>query len=190
MVQASAKRNTALTRPKPASAASPRNQSANLECDLFDDDGEPSDQGTIDGMCLTWTVWSSGIESPQQNPAHSGSLENESFWRSAGGGAVAGAAQTGFRPPQSLATRCGRAGCEGTRRRAAAAHFPLCKPEGLCYTQPVANPCTNLGFALFLGSSAVEHSTVNRMVAGSNPARGASSRFGLYLPVPFCLPSA
>jgi hypothetical protein len=30
-------------------------------------------------------------------------------------------------------------------------------------------PC----FALFLGSSAVEHSTVNRMVAGSNPARGA-----------------
>src|ERR1700688_2724730 len=30
------------------------------------------------------------------------------------------------------------------------------------------------GFALFLGSSAVEHSTVNRMVAGSNPARGAS----------------
>ena len=28
--------------------------------------------------------------------------------------------------------------------------------------------------AVFLGSSAVEHSTVNRMVAGSNPARGAS----------------
>jgi hypothetical protein len=28
---------------------------------------------------------------------------------------------------------------------------------------------------LFLGSSAVEHSTVNRMVAGSNPARGANS---------------
>src|SRR5262245_26299933 len=31
---------------------------------------------------------------------------------------------------------------------------------------------------LFLGSSAVEHSTVNRMVAGSNPARGAK-RFQL-----------
>ena len=30
-------------------------------------------------------------------------------------------------------------------------------------------------WCLFLGSSAVEHSTVNRMVAGSNPARGASS---------------
>src|SRR5437016_14055890 len=27
----------------------------------------------------------------------------------------------------------------------------------------------------FLGSSAVEHPTVNRMVAGSNPARGARS---------------
>src|ERR1700745_1599468 len=26
----------------------------------------------------------------------------------------------------------------------------------------------------FLGSQAIEHSTVNRMVAGSNPARGAS----------------
>jgi hypothetical protein len=30
------------------------------------------------------------------------------------------------------------------------------------------------GVRLFLGSSAVEHSTVNRMVAGSNPARGAT----------------
>ena len=29
--------------------------------------------------------------------------------------------------------------------------------------------------ASFLGSSAVEHSTVNRMVAGSNPARGANT---------------
>jgi hypothetical protein len=32
-------------------------------------------------------------------------------------------------------------------------------------------------FRLFLGSSAVEHSTVNRMVAGSNPARGAICYF-------------
>src|SRR5947207_12408395 len=31
-------------------------------------------------------------------------------------------------------------------------------------------------FRLFLGSSAVEHSTVNRMVAGSNPARGANTK--------------
>src|SRR6185295_4058221 len=35
---------------------------------------------------------------------------------------------------------------------------------------PLANAC----FALFPDSSAVEHSTVNRMVAGSNPAPGAS----------------
>jgi hypothetical protein len=45
----------------------------------------------------------------------------------------------------------------------------LCKPERLCYTLPAREPL----FRLFLGSSAVEHSTVNRMVAGSNPARGA-----------------
>ena len=55
------------------------------------------------------------------------------------------------------------------RYRAGAAHFVLCKARRLCYTLPVANP----RFRLFLGSSAVEHSTVNRMVAGSNPARGA-----------------
>jgi hypothetical protein len=46
----------------------------------------------------------------------------------------------------------------------------LCKPEMLCYTLPARER----SFRLFLGSSAVEHSTVNRMVAGSNPARGAS----------------
>ena len=47
--------------------------------------------------------------------------------------------------------------------------FLLCKRKRLCYTQPRADDW----FALFLGSSAVEHPTVNRMVAGSNPARGA-----------------
>src|SRR6187401_2707249 len=51
----------------------------------------------------------------------------------------------------------------------------LCKPERLCYTLPAREPL----FRLFLGSSAVEHSTVNRMVAGSNPARGAS--YGYYV---------
>src|ERR1700722_3275451 len=35
-------------------------------------------------------------------------------------------------------------------------------------------PSRTLRFRSFLGSSAVEHSTVNRMVAGSNPARGAN----------------
>src|SRR5690242_2876858 len=51
------------------------------------------------------------------------------------------------------------------------AHFVLCKPaEHLLYGSR-ATPW----FARFLGSSVVEHSTVNRMAAGSNPARGASS---------------
>ena len=45
---------------------------------------------------------------------------------------------------------------------------PLQGSEALLYAAR-REPC----FALFLGSSAVEHSTVNRMVAGSNPARGA-----------------
>src|SRR5690242_16216459 len=49
------------------------------------------------------------------------------------------------------------------------AHFLLCKRRGLCYRLPPCEGC----FRLFPGSSAVEHSTVNRMVAGSNPARGA-----------------
>ena len=46
---------------------------------------------------------------------------------------------------------------------------PLQGSEALLY----AAPREPLRFRLFLGSSAVEHSTVNRMVAGSNPARGA-----------------
>ena len=54
---------------------------------------------------------------------------------------------------------------------AEAADFVLCKPEGFVIRCPLANDL----FRLFLGSSAVEHSTVNRMVAGSNPARGANS---------------
>ena len=46
-------------------------------------------------------------------------------------------------------------------------------PEALLY----AAASRTLWFRLFLGSSAVEHSTVNRMVAGSNPARGANTHF-------------
>jgi hypothetical protein len=38
----------------------------------------------------------------------------------------------------------------------------------------IRRPRAKDDFRLFLGSSAVEHSTVNRMVAGSNPARGAN----------------
>jgi hypothetical protein len=51
-------------------------------------------------------------------------------------------------------------------------YFVLCKALRLCYTlRPADTQCR-----LFLGSSAVEHSTVNRMVAGSNPARGAKNQ--------------
>jgi nicotinate phosphoribosyltransferase len=46
----------------------------------------------------------------------------------------------------------------------------LCKTGELCYSP------TQTGFGLFPGSSAVEHSTVNRMVAGSIPAQGAILR--------------
>jgi hypothetical protein len=43
----------------------------------------------------------------------------------------------------------------------------LCKAVGLCYEAP----CRSTG--LFPGSSVVEQPAVNRLVAGSNPARGA-----------------
>jgi hypothetical protein len=52
--------------------------------------------------------------------------------------------------------------------------WSFASPEGFV----IRSPREHL-FRLFLGSSAVEHSTVNRMVAGSNPARGASYLFDL-----------
>ena len=55
-----------------------------------------------------------------------------------------------------------------TDRRDGRPFRPLQGSEALLYAAR-CGPCS----ALFLGSSAVEHSTVNRMVAGSNPARGA-----------------
>src|SRR6516162_10274241 len=61
-----------------------------------------------------------------------------------------------------LSARLSRPGGDG--------HLVLCKPKMLCYTLAA---CEHL-CRLFLGSSAVEHPTVNRMVAGSNPARGAN----------------
>jgi hypothetical protein len=52
-------------------------------------------------------------------------------------------------------------------------------PAIWCFASPggfvIRSGLANDRFALFLGSSAVEHSTVNRMVAGSNPARGANT---------------
>src|ERR1700682_15209 len=77
--------------------------------------------------------------------------------------------------------------CIPCRGRAGAAHFPLCKARRLCYTLARREP---LRFRLFLGSSAVEHSTVNRMVAGSHPDRGATWLFFSVLPCsqPFSTP--
>src|SRR5665213_1513755 len=49
---------------------------------------------------------------------------------------------------------------------------PFASPGGFVIRSGVADPVR-----MFLGSSAVEHSTVNRMVAGSNPARGAKRLF-------------
>ena len=63
------------------------------------------------------------------------------------------------------------------RRCARKGYLVLCKARRLCYTLRRANPW----FRLFLGSSAVEHSTVNRMVAGSNPARGAIRALSLLI---------
>ena len=54
----------------------------------------------------------------------------------------------------------------------------LCNSKGLCYTQARSRTPVRL----FPDSSAVEHSTVNRMVAGSNPAPGASPRELLFPP--------
>jgi hypothetical protein len=88
-------------------------------------------------------------------------------------GAQASVRQKG---PQGLIAQAVLIPCRG---RVAAAHFPLCKARRLCYTLARREP---LRFRLFLGSSAVEHSTVNRMVAGSNPARGASSLFCRHSP--------
>ena len=57
----------------------------------------------------------------------------------------------------------------GRQARRLIGRFTLSKPDRLCY----------MGFdasRLFLGSSAVEQPAVNRLVAGSNPARGAKYR--------------
>src|SRR6267143_6035808 len=55
-------------------------------------------------------------------------------------------------------------------RRSQSGLFPALQGSGALLYAARREP---MGVALFLGSSAVEHSTVNRMVAGSNPARGA-----------------
>src|SRR3954467_8316774 len=48
--------------------------------------------------------------------------------------------------------------------------FRFASPGGFVIRSPARKHC----FALFLGSSVVEQPAVNRLVAGSNPARGAN----------------
>src|SRR5262249_5366247 len=54
------------------------------------------------------------------------------------------------------------------------AKWRFAKPRAVCYTPPRHAPAR----APFPGSSVVEQPAVNRLVAGSNPARGASSKIG------------
>jgi hypothetical protein len=130
--------------------------------------------GTIEGTGLKGAVWMSDIESPFANSGqHRTSSGNTPFWRSVG---VAERSRSGlwaaglviFVPSRRAANHCGTTGFGaylGWRRNGP--FGPLQRSEALLYA---ARRDT---FRLFLGSSAVEHSTVNRMVAGSNPARGA-----------------
>ena len=74
-------------------------------------------------------------------------------------GSIPGVAST----PHPAYLRRGRK--SATRRGAVAA---LSKRERLCYMRAFIAPSR-----LFPGSSAVEQPAVNRLVAGSNPARGA-----------------
>src|SRR5262245_9123454 len=58
----------------------------------------------------------------------------------------------------------------------AGADFTLCKARSLCYSRALAR--------VVPGSSAVEQPAVNRLVAGSNPARGAKSEQRLRSKIP------
>ena len=65
-------------------------------------------------------------------------------------------------------------------RHAAGGDFTLCKPKRLCYSRTLAR--------VVPGSSAVEQPAVNRLVAGSNPARGAIVSFPLRHSIPRVYP--
>src|ERR1700746_1894433 len=117
------------------------------------------------------------IESTSVNPRHGPSFRSiESIWRQPD---LPGS--TTRRPPNTsrigvlLHQEAGAnsSNCKDFHIRVhsqANVRFLLCKRKRLCYTLPARD----LLYRPFLGSSAVEHPTVNRMVAGSNPARGAS----------------
>jgi hypothetical protein len=79
-----------------------------------------------------------------------------------------------FVSSKTATSPCGTGSLHRLLKLRASSLFPALQGSGaLLY----AARCEPLGFRLFLGSSAVEHSTVNRMVAGSNPARGANRSY-------------
>ena len=120
----------------------------------------------------------SGIESPPGESRHyQVSLANAAFWGARLSGAAVVQDQRGAAPDRSF--RNLKNGDKSLPHRHFASVVEGCAPSGLFPALQGSGALLYaarrepLGFRLFLGSSAVEHSTVNRMVAGSNPARGA-----------------
>jgi hypothetical protein len=133
----------------------------------------------VDGADLIGMVWMFGIESPfGKSRRHQWCAANASFW-----GSVPSAAVVRDRPARrqiavfalskTATSPCRTGSLHRLLRLRASGLFPALQGSGALLYAARRNPA---GFRLFLGSSAVEHSTVNRMVAGSNPARGAKIR--------------
>jgi hypothetical protein len=133
--------------------------------------------GTIDGTRLKRSVSVSGIESSLTKPRHDRvSAANASFWGSAPGTSCSRNRRVGrktaiFSWSKRPTNRCLRGGLHPLSRSRRSGPFPALQGLRALLYAARREP---LRFRLFLGSSAVEHSTVNRMVAGSNPARGAT----------------
>src|SRR5882757_6983024 len=136
--------------------------------------------GTIEGTGLIRTVCTSGIESPLVKPGSPKEPANESIWSPIGGMGPLTRSRLTARVviavrARRAANRCGASGfpalLKSRRRRI---FGPLQALRALLYAA-----ARERRFRLFLGSSAVEHSTVNRMVAGSNPARGAIMKWSI-----------
>jgi hypothetical protein len=88
----------------------------------------------------------------------------------------------------TAANRCGTSAFQPGLTLRRTSLFPaLQASEALLY----AARCEDC-FALFPGSSVVEQPAVNRLVAGSNPARGANAfkHFSVIRPVPILMGSA
>src|SRR5665213_316958 len=122
-----------------------------------------------------------GVASTQPSPAEAAGFGEQGLLRPAGFGWQAGR-KTRRLPAIAVRRRQAifdHAGTHPLTPLLGARPYMLCKAGRLCYRPPELN-----GSALFPGSSAVEHSTVNRMVAGSIPAQGATSTMLAFLPPP------